>query len=58
LGYVHRDPCKNDLDLGQNLVFEFVESHLADEYRNVQHIFECLGAYRRVRDLLEQKGLL
>jgi hypothetical protein len=23
-------PHKNDLELGQNLVFEFVESHLAD----------------------------
>jgi hypothetical protein len=51
-------PYKNDLDLGKNLVFEFVELHLAEEYRRVEQIFECRGAYRRFKDLLEQKGLL
>lgn len=51
-------PHKNDLDLGQNLVFEFVERHLAVEYHSVQQIFQYRGAYRRFKDLLEQKGLL
>jgi hypothetical protein len=51
-------PHKNDLDLGQNLVFEFVERHSAVEYHSVQQIFQYHGAYRRFKDLLEQKGLL
>jgi hypothetical protein len=51
-------PHKTDLDLGQNLVFEFVERHLADEYGRVQQIFRHRGAYRRFKDLLEEKGLL
>jgi hypothetical protein len=51
-------PHKNDLDLGRNLVFEFVELHLADEMTYVQRIFHGRGAYGRFRDLLEQKGML
>jgi hypothetical protein len=51
-------PHKNDLDLGRNLVFEFVELHLADEMIYVQRIFHGSGAYGRFKDLLEQKGML
>jgi hypothetical protein len=51
-------PHKNDLDLGQELVFEFVELHLADEMTSVQRIFHGRGAYGRFKDLLEQKGML
>ena len=51
-------PHKIDLGRGQNLVFEFVERHLADECSSVQQIFRCRGAYGRFKDLLEQKGLL
>jgi hypothetical protein len=51
-------PLKNDLDLGQNFVFEFVELHLAVEYHCVQQIFRYRGSYGRFKDLLEQKGLL
>jgi hypothetical protein len=32
-------PHKNDLDLGQKLVFEFAELHLADDFSRVEQIF-------------------
>ncbi len=51
-------PHKNDLDLGQRLVFEFVDSHLPADYDRVRQIFGNRGAYRRFKDLLENKGLL
>ena len=51
-------PHKNDLDLGQELVFEFVTDHLPDEYDQVQHFFRRRGAYSRFTDLLESKRLL
>ena len=51
-------PHKNDLDLGQRLVFEFVENHLPDGYHDVRQIFRRRGAYGRFKDLLESKGLL
>ena len=51
-------PHKNDLDLGQELVFEFVADHLPDEYDRVHHIFRRRGAYGRFKGLLESKGLL
>jgi hypothetical protein len=53
-----RIPHKTDLDLGQSLVFEFVNFHLEDELGLVQQIFRHRGAYRRFKDLLEEKGLL
>jgi hypothetical protein len=51
-------PHKNDLDLGQRLVFDFAEQHLADDLDRVQQIFSRRGAYRRFKDFLEQKDLL
>jgi hypothetical protein len=51
-------PHKNDLDLGQELVFEFVEDHLPDEYDLVRQTFRSRGAYGRFKDLLESRGLL
>jgi hypothetical protein len=51
-------PHKNDLDLGERLVFEFVESQLPDEYHRVQQIFRRRGAYGRFKDFLESRGLL
>jgi hypothetical protein len=51
-------PHKNDLDLGQSLVFEFAELHLADDLSRVEQIFHGRGAYGRFKDLLESKGLL
>jgi len=51
-------PHKKDLDLGQRLVLEFVERHLADEIPFIQQIFSGRGAYGRFKDLLRRKGLL
>jgi hypothetical protein len=51
-------PHKNDLDLGQSLVFEFVEANLPDEYRRVRDIFGRRGAYGRFKDFLASNDLL
>jgi hypothetical protein len=51
-------PHKNDLDLGKALVFEFVETHMADAYDQVRQMFRSQGAYSRFKSMLESKGLL
>lgn len=51
-------PHKNDLNLGQSLVFEFVETHIPDAYEHVRQFFPSRGAYARFKNLLERKGLL
>ena len=51
-------PHKNDLNLGQSLVFEFVSEHLPDEINKVESFFRHSGAYARYKQLLEEKGLL
>ncbi|MEI6103393.1 MAG: UPF0158 family protein [Methanothrix sp.] len=51
-------PHKNDLDLGQSLVYEFVEQQMPNDSGRVQGIFSNRGAYRRFKDLLEHRGLL
>jgi hypothetical protein len=51
-------PHKNDLDLGQSLVFEFVEHQMPDDLARLQGIFSHCGAYSRFKDLLEQRNLL
>lgn len=51
-------PHRNDLDLGQSLVFEFIEANLPDEYGAVRQIFKKRGAYGRFKVFLESKGLL
>ena len=51
-------PHKNDLDLGRDLVFEFVAEKLPDDYERVRHMFRRRGAYSRYKSLLEQRGLL
>ncbi len=51
-------PHKNDLDLGKALVFEFVETHMADAYDDVRQMFRSQGAYSRFKSMLESKGLL
>ncbi|MEL5889985.1 hypothetical protein [Methanothrix soehngenii] len=51
-------PHKNDLDLGQTLVIEFAEVHLQDDLDLVQRIFSRRGAYRRFKELLDERGLL
>jgi hypothetical protein len=51
-------PHQNDLDLGRNLVFEFVEEHLPDDYGQVRQMFRRSGAYSRYKALLDRRGLL
>jgi len=51
-------PHKNDLGLGRNLVFEFVEEFLPDDYERVRKMFRRSGAYANYKALLERRGLL
>lgn len=51
-------PHKNDLDLGRELVFEFVRQMLPDEEDTVYQIFSRRGAYGRFKDFLERRNLL
>ena len=51
-------PHQNDLDLGQELVFEFVETYLDDKYEQVRQMFRGPGAYGRFKDLLGTMNLL
>ena len=51
-------PNKNELDLGQYLVFEFVEKYLPDKFNHVKYIFRKKGAYGRYKDFLDERGLL
>jgi hypothetical protein len=51
-------PDKRDLDLGSRLVFAFAEEVMPDEYRTVRDIFRRKGAYGRLKDFLDAKGML
>ena len=51
-------PHKNDLDLGTQLVSDFVDSVMPDDYGHVQDIFSRRGAYSRFKDFLQSKDLL
>lgn len=51
-------PIKNDLNLGQQLVFEFVEANLPEESDAVRQIFAHRGAYSAFKYLLQSKSLL
>ena len=51
-------PHKNNLGLGKELVFEFVDEYLPSAYDLVWNIFSKKGAYRRYKALLERNGVL
>ena len=51
-------PHKNDLDLGRDLVFDFVSSRLPQRLGEVDQIFRSRGAYSRFKSLLVSVGLL
>ena len=51
-------PCQNDLDLGQELVFAFVEAQIPADFEQVSAIFRQRGAYRRFKDFLEHRDAL
>ncbi len=51
-------PHKNELNLGRDLVFDFVSIHLPGELKQVREIFNRKGAYSRYKDLLESRKML
>lgn len=51
-------PDKNDLNLGRDLVFDYVSIHLPDEFERVRGFFSKSGAYARYKDLLQSKEQL
>ncbi len=51
-------PHKNELDLGRNLVFEFVEQYLPGDFERVLQIFRRKGAYGRYKGFLESRDFL
>lgn len=51
-------PHKNELDLGRDLVFEFVSENLPERYGEVKSFFRHAGAYSRYKGLLQSVGLL
>jgi len=51
-------PHKNDLDLGNRLVMDFVAEQCPELLGKVHAIFKRKGAYSRYKELLDSKGLL
>lgn len=51
-------PHKYDLDLGTNLVFDFVAEFIPEHYDRVQSIFSRKGAYSRYKDFLDSIDML
>ena len=51
-------PHKNELDMGEELVGEFVEEQMPGDLNRVREIFSRRAAYRRFKDLLDERGLL
>jgi len=51
-------PHKNDLDLGINLIFEFIERCLPGDLERVRDIFSRKGAYGRYKNFLEHRSAL
>jgi hypothetical protein len=51
-------PHKNDLDLGRELVFEFIESESPSHVGVVAAFFRQRGAYSTYKNFLERESLL
>jgi hypothetical protein len=51
-------PHKNELNLGRDLVFEFVEENAPADFERIRSFFHKAGAYARFKDFLENKDLL
>lgn len=51
-------PHKKDLDLGQRLALRFAQQHLPESYETIRAFFGRPGAYARLKDLLDARGLL
>ena len=51
-------PHKNDLNLGRNLVFDFVSRLFPQKTEEIERIFRRRGAYGNYKSLLDSIGLL
>ena len=51
-------PDKRDLDLGATLAMEFIAEALPGDYDEVRQMFRRKGAYRRFKELLEQRDVV
>jgi len=51
-------PDKRDLDLGNQMAFDFAKRYLAQHYDDVRDMFRRQGAYRSFKDFLERKDML
>ncbi len=51
-------PHKNDLDLGQSLVWQFVNEEIPGLTDKIRGFFSRRGAYSRYKSFLEEIGLL
>jgi hypothetical protein len=49
-------PHKNELNLGINLAFDFIQEYLPKEFEKVRSIFYRKGAYAKFKSLLESTG--
>jgi hypothetical protein len=50
-------PDRRDLNLGRNMVFDFVQETMPDEWETVRAIFSRRGAYARFKDLLGYRNM-
>lgn len=51
-------PGKHDLDLGNQLAYDFTNEFLPEHYERVRDIFRRKGAYGRFKEFLDGEGLL
>ncbi|QXD24714.1 UPF0158 family protein [Opitutia bacterium ISCC 51] len=51
-------PTKHELDLGTQLVWQFVDKEIPALYPKVREIFSQKGAYGRFKDFLSYNGIL
>ena len=51
-------PHVNELNIGRNLVFDFISAYVPVESERVRKIFRGKGAYYRFKSFLQAKGLL
>jgi hypothetical protein len=51
-------PHKNDLDLGRQLVFDFIESESPSHAGVIAAVFRQRGAYSKYKNFLERESLL
>jgi Uncharacterised protein family (UPF0158) len=53
-----RIPNKHELDLGKQLVFDFVREHLPDDFADVRHFLSKRGGYRTFKTLMARRGAI